>query len=450
LVRRLKLGSLTVVLLATLGGCKEKPSAVPVAPAAAQQPRDDNKTLALAPSGGQTPVDEQLKQLQQLARGSPEQVEAWLALGHAWIRKARGTGDPGYYLNAGACADVARKLAPEHRLALSLKGLVLLNAHRFAEARSLAEAVLKQDPDDVLALGVLGDAQLELGNFPAAVEATQRMVDLKPNLPSYSRAAHLRWLQGDAQAAKRFYRLALDAGADTRDLEPLAWSLVQTAMIFWSEGDVEGADAGFDTALGRLEGYPPALVGKARVALARGEARRAAELLERAQAQTPLTETAWLLGDAREAAGDAEGARAAHAEAVRLGRQADHLMLALFLATKGSSPEEALRLARAEHEARPNLWVEDTYAWALYRAGQLPEARAASERALALGTKEPRLLFHAGAIRIAQGEKAAGQALVKQALELNPAFDVTGAAEARQLQGKAPSGHPAALEARKP
>jgi tetratricopeptide (TPR) repeat protein len=191
-------------------------------------------------------------------------------------------------------------------------------------------------------------------------------------------------------------------------------------------------------------------VGKARVALARSDAGRAVELLERAQAQTPLVETAWLLGDAKEAAGEAEGAKAAHLEAVRLGKQADHLMLALFHATKGRQPEEALKLARAEHEVRPNLYVEDTYAWALYRAGQLAEARAASDRALALGTKEPRLLFHAGAIRIAQGETAAGQALVKQALALNPAFDATSAAEAQGLLGKGATPSAKAPEARKP
>jgi tetratricopeptide (TPR) repeat protein len=360
-------------------------------------------------------------------------VEVWLALGHAWIRKARGTGDPGYYLNAGACAEVALKLSPDQRQALSLKGMVLLNAHRFSEARAFAEAALMQDPDDVLALGVLSDAYLELGSFEAAVLAAQRMVDLKPNLPSYGRAAHLRWLQGDAPAAKQFYRLAIDAGSDSRDPEPLAWIIVQTAMLFWHEGDLEGADAGFDTALQKLEGYPPALVGKARVALARGEARQAAELLERAQAQSPLAETAWLLGDAKEAAGDAPGAQAAFAEVARLGKQGDHLSLALFLATKAREPEEALRLAQAEHEVRPNLHVEDAYAWALYRAGRLPEARAASDRARASGVKEPRLLFHAGAIRLAQGEAAEGQALVKQALSLNPAFDATGAAEARKL-----------------
>jgi tetratricopeptide (TPR) repeat protein len=393
-----------VALLATLAGCKEKQEAPAPPTAAVKETRDDHRLLALAAPGGKTPVDQQIEQLQDMARRSPERVDAWLALGQQWIRKARGTGDPGYYLNAGACAEVALRLSPDQRAALSLKGMVLLNAHRFAEARAFAEAALKLDSDDVLALGVLSDAHLELGNFEAAAAAAQKMVDRKPSLPSYGRAAHLRWLQGDAQAAKQFYRLAVDAGGDPRDPEPLAWTLVQVAMIFWHEGDVEGAEAGFGVALQKLEGFPPALVGQARVALAKGEARRAVELLERALAQSPLAETAWLLGDARKAAGDTPGAQAAYTEVARLGRQGDHLALALFLATKDREPQEALRLAQAEHEARPNPHVEDAYAWALYRAGKLAEARAASDRARALGTKEPRLLFHAGAIRLAQGE----------------------------------------------
>ncbi len=447
---RLKSGPIAVVLLTTLAGCsQEKQDAAAPPPAAVQEARDENRLLALASPGGKAPVDQQIERFQDLAKRNPEKLDAWILLGQEWIRKARGTGDPGYYLNAGACAEVAMKLSSDQRAALSLKGLVLLNAHRFAEARTLAETALKQDADNVLALGVLSDAHLELGNFEGAVKAAQQMVDLKPNLPSYSRAAHLRWLLGDAPAAKLFYRSAIDAGNDTRDAEPLAWALVQTAMIFWHEGDIEGADAGFSFALKKFEGYPPALVGQARVALAKGEARRAVELLERALAQHPLTETAWLLGDAREAAGDAQGAQAAYAEAMRLGKQGDHLMLALFLAVKNREPEEALRLAQEEHEERPSTYVEDAYAWALYRAGKFAEARAASDRARAQGTKEPRLLFHAGAIRIAQGETAEGLALVKQALSLNPAFDVSEAAEARKLVAAQPAARAAVSGARK-
>jgi hypothetical protein len=81
--------------------------------------------------------------------------------------------------------------------------------------------------------------------------------------------------------------------------------------------------------------------------------------------------------------------------------------------------------------------VEDAYAWALHRAGRHTEARVAIDRALAHGTPDPRLLFHAGAIRVAQGDRDAGMILVRRALALNPAFDPVAAAEARTLLGDA-------------
>ena len=75
----------------------------------------------------------------------------------------------------------------------------------------------------------------------------------------------------------------------------------------------------------------------------------------------------------------------------------------------------------------------DAYAWALYRAGRFADARAASDKARAPGVHEAALLYHAGAIRIAQGEEKAGAELVKKALEQSPHFDAAGAAEARKL-----------------
>src|SRR5687767_14886307 len=95
--------------------------------------------------------------------------------------------------------------APAH----ALRTLVLLNDHRFAEAAKLSRETLARDPNDLVALGALADAELELGKLDAALEATQRMLDIKPNLPSYSRAAYLRWLSGDGAEAKRLLRLAI-------------------------------------------------------------------------------------------------------------------------------------------------------------------------------------------------------------------------------------------------
>lgn len=394
-------------------------------------PEGRARTLALMTPGADLPVDQQIVRLQQSAQKLPKS-EAWVALGEAWIRKARDTARPFFYANAGACADLALAGEPESKLALDLKALVLMNDHRFEEARALAARIVARSPSDPVAWGTLSDALLELGRAPEAVEAAQRMMDLKPNLPSYSRAAHLQWLHGDLTAARESVRLAIDAGSDGKDKEPQAWVTVQAAMMFWNEGDAAGAEAGFDLTLERLPGFPPAQVGKARVLLGRGDARGAAALLDLAYQANPLVETGWLLGDAREAAGETALAQKAWADIERRGRSSDPRTLALFWATKDREHEAALKLALDERRVRDDEYTEDAAAWALYRAGRLQEARAASDKANRLGTRDARLWFHAGAIRAASGD-ASGRELVRKALELNPHFDRTGEEEARKL-----------------
>jgi tetratricopeptide (TPR) repeat protein len=391
--------------------------------------------LALADPGGSSDIDLEIRRLQKRVGKVAERMDAWLLLGRAWVRKARESADPGYYLHGGACAEVVLSRDPDSAPAQNLSALVLLNHHRFAEARDAAEQILQRDSDDLLALGTLSDASLALGRFEDAVAAAQKRNDLKPDLPSYSRASYLRWLQGDIAAAKSIARAALRAG-DPRDPEPGAWVTVQAAMIFWHEGDHDGADRGFEEALKRVQDYPAALVGRARVAMARGDHARAAELLERAYERSPRVETAWLLGDAREAAGDAPGAEDAYALVTGRGPQHDDRTLALFHATRNRDIEEAVRLARKEAKTRGDIYTQDTLAWALYRRGLFEEARAASDRAIALGTKDAVLLYHAGAIRIASGRRVEGEKLVREALRLNPHFDRTGAAEAEQLLGR--------------
>jgi Flp pilus assembly protein TadD len=115
------------------------------------------------------------------------------------------------------------------------------------------------------------------------------------------------------------------------------------------------------------------------------------------------------------------------------GRRGDRLTLALFYLAKNRDLEEAERLLRDEHSGRGGIYVDDALAFLLYRQGRLAEARTASDRALRLGTPDARLLYHAGAIRLAAGERTAGRRLLQRALRQNPVFDWTGAAEARAL-----------------
>jgi tetratricopeptide (TPR) repeat protein len=418
-------------------GPSSKAESTAVVASPPESPLDTAKRLALQPPGSSTAVDTLVANLQRAAERDPGRGNLWVVLGRAWVRKARETTDPGFYLNAKAASDVALDIDSGDPTALDLQGLVLLNDHRFEEARALAQRIVDAHPVDPIGYGTLSDALLELGRFDEAAAAAQTMMDLKPNLPSYSRASYLRWLQGDVEGAKQVVRLAIDSGADQRDPEPRAWVLVQAAMIFWHEGDVEGAEAGFDAALAQMTSYPPALVGKARVALARGQGSEAAQLLRRAYDGSPLVETAWLLGDALAMSGDAAGAKDAYARVVKTGKQSDPRTLALFWATRNEHTAEALALAEGEKRVRGDITTDDAYAWTLYRAGRFSDAKAAIDRALTHHTRDARLLYHSGAIRIALGEGREGRDLVGRALALAPHFDATSADEARRLMGDA-------------
>src|SRR5258705_9711008 len=80
------------------------------------------------------------------------------------------------------------------------------------------------------------------------------------------------------------------------------------------------------------------------------------------------------------------------------GASSDPRTLALYLATRHESPEVALRLARAELDSRNDVFTHDALAWSLAAAGNVVEALSEMQRALAEGTEDARLLFHAGII----------------------------------------------------
>jgi tetratricopeptide (TPR) repeat protein len=229
-------------------GCRnETPpkSASPSAEAPKAVALSTDKQLALAATKDNGLIDRELAMAAKVAQRSPEKLEPWIALGEGWVRKARETSDPGYYAHANACVNIALQISPGDRLALNLKALVLLNNHKFKEAREVAQSIVAAHPTDPMGYGSLADAELELGNVEASAAATQRMMDIKPNLPSYSRMSFLQWMSGRDNEAIAAVRVAIDAAGDKRDAEPRAWTLVQAAMIFWHRGDYEGADAGF-------------------------------------------------------------------------------------------------------------------------------------------------------------------------------------------------------------
>ena len=58
--------------------------------------------------------------------------------------------------------------------------------------------------------------------------------------------------------------------------------------------------------------------------------------------------------------------------------------------------------------------------------------------ALRLGSRDPLLRFHAGAIEAAIGKRTAARTDLRMALSTDPGFSATGAAEARRILGRLP------------
>ncbi len=391
----------------------------PAAPKGAATSAELLRALCLPAAHADDDAGRAQQRLQTLVEQNGTTADGLVALGQAWARKARQGQEPVHVLAADACAQLALDRAPAHPGAKTLRVMTMLTDHRFAAARDAARALLAEHPDEQMVHGLLADALFELGDLEGAIAATQRMVDLKPNLPSYARASHLAWMQGDVAAARVIARQAVSAGQEQKQTEPLSFVLTQTADMFWYEGDIAGADAGYDLALEKTPNYAKALLGKARVAFAQGRYGDAAALATRSFAAVPLAETAWLLGDAEAARGNAQEAADAYAQLARIGRHHDARTLAQYLALTGQEPERAVTLAEREMRSRPGPLTKSIYALALARAGRGPEALRQVDDLQGVAAPDPRLWVHAGLVRLSAGETAAGQALLDKARAQN-------------------------------
>ena len=360
-------------------------------------------------------------------------------LGRAYLLLARETGDAASYSRAEEALRRALSLNPRYEPANALIGSVLIGQHEFAAALANAQAALSTNPDEYQALAVVGDASLELGRYVDADAAYRRLLDVVPGGPIYSRLARYAWLMGRPDEAIDWMRraadetVALDLGG-----EELAWYRFQLGELYFNSGDLRAAQRWYDEAEQALPGYYLAQAGLGKVAAARGDLAEAITTYEGLVARLPQPGFVAYLGDLYALNGDAAAAQTQYdtvafiheleeTQQVLYNRQ-----MAIFFANHNTQLDQALQYAEMELAARQDIYAYDTLAWVLYRLGRHDEARAASDRALELGTPDASLYYHAGLIAAAQGDRDTAQTYLSRALELNPHFDLIQAAAARE------------------
>lgn len=373
------------------------------------------------------PGDLLMQKAQAMIAKSPDAPAGYTHLAILFVKRARETGDFSLNSKAEAATGRALKIAPNDITARKLQASLSLTFHRFPEALDLGTKLKQEFPNDSFVYGVLTDANVELGNYDAAVQAAQAMVDLKPNTASYARVAHIRSLYGDHNGAVEMYKTAART-SDPADKESQSWCLVQLGDELWKNGKYADAEKVYDEALTVLPNYYLAEIGKGRVRASQNDLESAIQILTKTSERVPNVDSLILLGDIYTEQGNFEKAKQQYdlVEIVesKIGVNNDQKRLALMWADNDIKLDEALVITIREHEMRKDVNTADALAWAHYKKGNLAEAKVAITEALRLKSNEARFLYHAGMIEKALGNRLAALQSLEKAIKLNPAFDL--------------------------
>jgi tetratricopeptide (TPR) repeat protein len=415
------LGALTLAFAGLILALKSKPRAI-----------SDSATTK---SPGR--IDQRILQAQQAIERSPNRSDGYNQLASAYMQKARETADFAFNANADDALTRSLSVEPDNYDALKLRAKLQLTYHRFAEALETAHRAQFTRTDDHDVWGQITDALVELGDYPGAVKAAQRMVDLRPDSSAYARVSYLRSLHGDTTGAIVAMKAAVKA-ANPNDREGLAWCLVQLGSELMNAGRLEAAENQFDEALRIFPEHHLALQGKARARLAAGDLQGSVQLYEREQKQKPAADAAQALGDLYTLLGRADAARSEYEKFESLERDNAALErswrhLLNYWLDHGQNLEQALSLSRQEYESRKDIFTCDSLAWALFKTGQVEEAKKLINEALRTGTKDARINYHAGIIFKALNAPDKAGRYLKLGAALSSSFDPVQSDQAKKM-----------------
>lgn len=407
----------------------------------AQPGLDAGKSAAATSTSVQSKTDQLIARLSAKAKQNPGSADDLNRLGEALMQKGRETGTLSWYMDADKTFRSAAQLDPSSSVSFHNLAWACTIRHRFREAIDYAQQAIQKNDSDHIAYGLLADSYMELGDYDKALGAAQKMIDIRPDLSSYSRGAQLRWWYGNAEGAMQLMRQAAEAGGP--HAENTAWCRVQLGDMYFKIGSLQAAEQQYQIALEGMPAFRHALAGMARVRMAQNKLPEAADLFEKATAGTPQIAYVVELGDLYRKMGKADDAEKQYArieplvaDHLKQGIEGDELTLAMFYLDHDRKLPEALQLAEAEvKEGHQSVQAYATRAWAYYKLNRYADAKKDIEQAMRLHTQDALLLYRAGKIYQAAGDAVQMRQCLSKAIALNPSFHAFYADDAfRSLQ----------------
>jgi tetratricopeptide (TPR) repeat protein len=417
-----------------------QPATHPITQAPADAP-----AVQIEPAGG--PVTAAVGSLAQIDHS----IGAWTAnlaansrdylsasnLGILYDARGRLTGDVGDYLRAEDALDRSLALAPTEMAARLLHARLRQTMHDFTAAMSESQAILKDDPTQMQALATLGDAKLELGDIDGAEASFTKLQANAPGPAVTARLSRVAFLRGDTAAASTLAKRAFDeATRDGQTGSSLGWYAYVAGTVAISAGASTDALGWFDKALAAWPDSYLALAGKARAEAGLGKTDLAIGTYRQAIAVAPQPDSLAFQGDLYALAGDTKLADDQYATVeviahlAAINQQVYNRQIVLFSVNHDRDLAAALTLATQELAVRKDIYGYDAYAWALLANGRAGDADAAMQHALALGTRDALLWYHAGVIAAAMGDTSRAKTFLQEAVSLPGALDPLAASRA--------------------
>jgi tetratricopeptide (TPR) repeat protein len=353
---------------------------------------------------------EKAESLRKTVQQNPDDIKIQLQLASVYLQLYRlDTSHSDYPLKAYAIAKQVLNKEPGNTEAQMLKATLLLTFHRFEEAAEIARSLVSQFPNSAFAYGVLCDANIELGKYNEAVIACDKMLSLRPDLRSYSRAAYLRELHGDLPGAIAAMEMAATAGL--QNSEERAWALSQLARLYFQKGNLKTAESIYRDILTSQPQYIHAIIGLTDVISSQNGLEAGISYLEshyHPDVDHLLIEKLALMYIANDEHHHADDLVEHIVENMNLQTQNGwdvQMEFARFCAKANFQLDKAVKTIEKEHQRRPNnIDVLDTYAWLMFKKGAIDKAKELVDEVLRLNPYQTEKFYHAAEVYTALGD----------------------------------------------
>ena len=338
-------------------------------------------------------------------------LKALTGIAGVYVQEGRITGNYGYYDKAALhYINKALKVDSNYFDALTISSLLWLNQHHFQQGLDVAKKLVRINPYNAFVYGLLTDGNVEMGYYDSALTSAQKMMDIRPDIRSYSRVSYLRELYGDIDGAIESMQMAIESGVPGD--ENTSWCRVQLGNLLSYVGDTAAANIQYNNALYQRPGYAFAEAGLAKIFYMQDNWKSAE--IHYKKALTVLSDNAFkeALADVYRQIGKQQEADALMKEVIQNlsstnigddvqtsghGHYADKELAYAYLLMneKSKAKEHAIK----EYNRRPlNGDVCEMMAWISFKNNDIKTALKNLPIALKTGSKNPVLMAHAGII----------------------------------------------------